>query len=82
VLPPDPRDQRETRPPHLPNSLLEIIREDIRDIPVHGVRPIPLSDIEPRLPYPVPPKIWCIGLNYKTHAEDINAVQPEEPAVS
>jgi len=27
----------------------------------------------------VPPKIWCIGLNYKTHAEDINAVQPEEP---
>ena len=29
---------------HLPNSLLEIIRNDIRDIPVHGVRPIPLSD--------------------------------------
>jgi 2-keto-4-pentenoate hydratase/2-oxohepta-3-ene-1,7-dioic acid hydratase in catechol pathway len=26
-----------------------------------------------------PPKIWCIGLNYNTHAEDINAVQPEEP---
>jgi 2-keto-4-pentenoate hydratase/2-oxohepta-3-ene-1,7-dioic acid hydratase in catechol pathway len=64
---------------HLPNSLLEIIRNDIRDIPVHGVRPIPLSDVEPRLPYIVPPKIWCIGLNYKTHAEDINAVQPEEP---
>src|SRR5580704_15265715 len=64
---------------HLPNSLLEIIRNNIRDIPVHGVRPIPLSDIEPRLPYEVPPKIWCIGLNYKTHAEDINAVQPEEP---
>jgi 2-keto-4-pentenoate hydratase/2-oxohepta-3-ene-1,7-dioic acid hydratase in catechol pathway len=64
---------------HLPNSLLEIIRNNIRDIPVHGVRPIPLSDIEPRLPYEVPPKIWCIGLNYKTHAEDINATQPEEP---
>jgi 2-keto-4-pentenoate hydratase/2-oxohepta-3-ene-1,7-dioic acid hydratase in catechol pathway len=64
---------------HLPNSLLEIIRNNIRDIPVRGVRPIPLSDIEPRLPYNVPPKIWCIGLNYKTHAEDINATQPEEP---
>ena len=64
---------------HVPNSLLEIIRQDIRDIPVSGVRPIPLSQIEPRLPYEVPPKIWCIGLNYKTHAEDINAVQPEEP---
>jgi 2-keto-4-pentenoate hydratase/2-oxohepta-3-ene-1,7-dioic acid hydratase in catechol pathway len=64
---------------HLPNSLLEIIRNNIRDIPVDGVRTIPLSDIEPRLPYDVPPKIWCIGLNYKTHAEDINATQPEEP---
>jgi 2-keto-4-pentenoate hydratase/2-oxohepta-3-ene-1,7-dioic acid hydratase in catechol pathway len=64
---------------HLPNSLLEIIQNDIRDIPVNGVRPIPLSDVEPRLPYNIPPKIWCIGLNYKTHAEDINATQPEEP---
>lgn len=64
---------------HIPNDLLQIIQEDIRQIPVKGVRPIPLTDIEPRLPYNVPPKIWCIGLNYKTHAEDINAQQPEEP---
>lgn len=64
---------------HLPNSLLEIIRAEIREIPTAGVRPIPLTDIEPRLPYAVPPKIWCIGLNYKTHAEDIQATQPEEP---
>jgi 2-keto-4-pentenoate hydratase/2-oxohepta-3-ene-1,7-dioic acid hydratase in catechol pathway len=41
---------------------------------------ISLADITPHLPYDVPPKIWCIGLNYKSHAEDINAVQPEEPA--
>jgi 2-keto-4-pentenoate hydratase/2-oxohepta-3-ene-1,7-dioic acid hydratase in catechol pathway len=41
---------------------------------------IPLGDVTPHLPYDVPPKIWCIGLNYKSHAEDINAVQPEEPA--
>src|SRR5580692_4564410 len=41
---------------------------------------IPLRDVTPHLPYDVPPKIWCIGLNYKSHAEDINAVQPEEPA--
>jgi 2-keto-4-pentenoate hydratase/2-oxohepta-3-ene-1,7-dioic acid hydratase in catechol pathway len=63
----------------LPDNLLEIIRCDIRDIPVDGVRPIPLRDVEPRLPYAVPPKIWCIGLNYKTHADDISATQPEEP---
>jgi 2-keto-4-pentenoate hydratase/2-oxohepta-3-ene-1,7-dioic acid hydratase in catechol pathway len=41
---------------------------------------IPLTDVTPHLPYDVPPKIWCIGLNYKSHAEDIKAVQPEEPA--
>jgi len=41
---------------------------------------ISLADVTPHLPYDVPPKIWCIGLNYKSHAEDINAVQPEEPA--
>ena len=64
---------------HIPNSVLEIIKADLRDIPVHGVRPLPLRDVEPRLPYDVPPKIWCVGLNYKTHADDISAVQPEEP---
>lgn len=64
---------------HTPNSLLEIIRQDIRSLPTAGVAPIPMSDIEPRLPYAVPPKIYCIGLNYKSHAEDIAAVQPEEP---
>jgi 2-keto-4-pentenoate hydratase/2-oxohepta-3-ene-1,7-dioic acid hydratase in catechol pathway len=64
---------------HLPNSLLGIVQHDIREIPVAGVRPIPLSDVQPQLPYNVPPKIWCIGLNYKMHAEDINAAQPEEP---
>ena len=63
----------------VPNSVLEIIQQDIREIPAERVRPLALSEIEPRLPYAVPPKIWCIGLNYKTHAEDIDAVQPEEP---
>jgi len=63
----------------LPNSLLEIIRQDIREIPTARVHPIGLNEVEPRLPYEVPPKIWCIGLNYKSHAADINAVQPEEP---
>jgi 2-keto-4-pentenoate hydratase/2-oxohepta-3-ene-1,7-dioic acid hydratase in catechol pathway len=40
---------------------------------------IPLSEVRLRLPYPVPPKIWCIGLNYLSHAHDIQAQQPEEP---
>ena len=40
---------------------------------------LPLSEVKLCLPYPKPGKIWCIGLNYKSHAEDISAVQPEEP---
>ena len=65
---------------HLPNSVLGLIQQDARNIPTEGVRPLPMEDVELRLPYAAPPKIWCIGLNYRSHAEDIDAVQPEEPA--
>ncbi len=65
----------------VPNDLLAIIQsgdlEPLRTL--DSVATIPLPEIHPVLPYDVPPKIWCIGLNYKSHAEDINAVQPEEP---
>lgn len=40
---------------------------------------IPIAEVQLCLPYPRPPKVWCIGLNYGSHAEDINAVQPDEP---
>ena len=40
---------------------------------------LPLSNVQLELPYPRPPKVWCIGLNYKSHAEDLDEVQPEEP---
>ncbi len=40
---------------------------------------IPLAEVRLRIPYPKPGKVWCIGLNYQSHAEDINAAQPEEP---
>ena len=63
----------------VPDDLLEIIRTGTDQIETAGVPTLPLSEITPRLPYPVPPKIWCIGLNYRSHAEDIQAVQPEEP---
>jgi 2-keto-4-pentenoate hydratase/2-oxohepta-3-ene-1,7-dioic acid hydratase in catechol pathway len=66
----------------IPDSLLEIIEQNsvaqLRDLG-DGLESIPLNEVKPMLPYDVPPKIWCIGLNYKSHAEDINAVQPEEP---
>lgn len=69
------------RGPCVPDDLLALIQggslEPLRDL--RDIEGIPLDRVTPTLPYPVPPKIWCIGLNYKSHAEDINAVQPEEP---
>jgi 2-keto-4-pentenoate hydratase/2-oxohepta-3-ene-1,7-dioic acid hydratase in catechol pathway len=63
----------------VPNDLLAIIQTGTAGINTAGVKTLPLGEVTPRLPYDVPPKIWCIGLNYLSHAEDINAVQPEEP---
>lgn len=65
----------------VPNDLLQIIRRSDLD-PLRqagGLPAIPFDQVRPLTPYDVPPKIWCIGLNYHSHAVDINAVQPEEP---
>lgn len=65
----------------VPDDLLEIIRQDstgpLRE--TEGLEAIPMDQVRPLTPYDVPPKIWCVGLNYYSHAVDINAVQPEEP---
>ena len=69
----------------LAEDLLALIQsggvEELKQCGVEELRgaALPLAEIRLRLPYPVPPKIWCIGLNYLSHAEDIQAVQPEEP---
>jgi len=65
----------------LPDDLLAIIQSGKAaelDVPPSG-ESIPLTEVNTLTPYGTPPKIWCIGLNYKSHAEDIDAVQPEEP---
>jgi 2-keto-4-pentenoate hydratase/2-oxohepta-3-ene-1,7-dioic acid hydratase in catechol pathway len=65
----------------VPDDLLEIIEHGVDALRDAGPAPgIPWNEVRPLVPYDVPPKIWCIGLNYKSHAEDIQAVQPEEPA--
>jgi 2-keto-4-pentenoate hydratase/2-oxohepta-3-ene-1,7-dioic acid hydratase in catechol pathway len=65
----------------LPDDILTLIQSgDYADPgPLDALDAIPFDRVTPLLPYDVPPKIWCIGLNYHSHAEDINAVQPEEP---
>jgi 2-keto-4-pentenoate hydratase/2-oxohepta-3-ene-1,7-dioic acid hydratase in catechol pathway len=66
-----------------PLELLELIQSEnltaLADLSGALDADIPLGEVTLRLPYPRPGKIWCIGLNYKSHAEDINAVQPDEP---
>lgn len=65
----------------LPRNLLPLIQggdmDPLQDL--RGLYAIPADRIQPLLPYDVPPKIWCIGLNYKKHAEELGAAQPEEP---
>lgn len=65
----------------VPDDLLAIIRNGALE-PLRaaaGLAAIPLGEVVPQLPYDAPPKIWCIGLNYRSHAEDLQAAQPEEP---
>jgi 2-keto-4-pentenoate hydratase/2-oxohepta-3-ene-1,7-dioic acid hydratase in catechol pathway len=62
-----------------PDDLLTIIQTGAHVGDPAGVETIPFDQVTPVLPYDVPPKIWCIGLNYHSHAVDIDAVQPEEP---
>lgn len=43
-------------------------------------RLLPLAEVKYAPPYRRPHKIWGIGLNYKEHAADLDAVHPEQPA--
>jgi 2-keto-4-pentenoate hydratase/2-oxohepta-3-ene-1,7-dioic acid hydratase in catechol pathway len=42
---------------------------------------IPLSEARLLAPIASPPKILCLGLNYKTHVAETKAVLPEEPVI-
>ena len=67
----------------IPEELLALIEADcldeLRDASAGIEATLPLGEVRLLLPYARPGKIWCIGLNYRSHAEDIDAVQPEEP---
>lgn len=64
-------------------DLFTLIREQqidaVRDLAQGLEGETPLAEVRLCLPYQQPGKVWCIGLNYLSHAEDISAVQPEEP---
>lgn len=45
-----------------------------------AARGIPLANATFLPPLSDPPKIWCIGLNYRDHAADLDEQSPDEPA--
>ena len=68
---------------NFPSALLSLIQSDEAQslgALAQGLEAeIPLQDVRLRIPYANPGKVWCIGLNYRSHAEDLSEVQPEEP---
>lgn len=46
---------------------------------LHG-RGVDVASVRFVAPLHDPPKIWCIGLNYREHATDLDERSPEEPA--
>ena len=68
---------------NFPRTLLSLIQSDeaaaLRALAQGLQAEIPLADVRLRIPYTNPGKVWCIGLNYRSHAEDLSEVQPEEP---
>jgi len=46
-----------------------------------GAALVPAAEVRLLAPIPRPPKILCIGLNYRSHAEEIGLAIPEYPIV-
>ena len=68
---------------NFPCTLLSLIQSDaapaLRALAQGVEAEIPMQDVRLRIPYANPGKVWCIGLNYRSHAEDLSEVQPDEP---
>lgn len=66
-----------------PNEMLALIEsgqiEAVKQLAAGLEAEIPIAEARLRIPYGNPGKVWCIGLNYRSHAEDLNERQPEEP---
>lgn len=61
-------------------ALIESGSKDALDALSRDLRAeIPIREVRLRIPFSKPGKVWCIGLNYRSHAEDLSEVQPEEP---
>jgi 2-keto-4-pentenoate hydratase/2-oxohepta-3-ene-1,7-dioic acid hydratase in catechol pathway len=62
-------------------GVLSIVSEAVsRHAGEIALRGRPVSTVQFLAPLRRPSKIWCIGLNYREHASDLDERSPEEPA--
>ncbi len=76
-LPAAAPDLPEDWPAILGAGLLDRVREVAEAAPP-DVR-FPIADVRLLRPIPLPPKLLCVGLNYRAHAEEANMAIPEHP---
>ena len=57
---------------------LELVKSLMSNKEVAKLSGIPFSDVTIRAPFLNPPKIWCIGLNFQDHADDLDAKRPTD----
>jgi 2-keto-4-pentenoate hydratase/2-oxohepta-3-ene-1,7-dioic acid hydratase in catechol pathway len=61
-------------------EVARFVRERPTEASTLAASGVPLSNAVFLPPYNDPPKIWCIGLNYREHAADLDEQSPDEPA--
>jgi 2-keto-4-pentenoate hydratase/2-oxohepta-3-ene-1,7-dioic acid hydratase in catechol pathway len=72
-------------PGHEPASVRALLQADRlgelgdRLVAGQGWDGVPLDDVSLRPPVPDPDKIVCLGLNYRSHAEEQGAEPPDSP---
>ncbi len=66
-------------------TLAELLAADALDEAAHAARgaapDVGLAEVELEIPIPSPPKVICVGRNYKGHVAEANAKLPRQPSV-
>ena len=63
------------------SGLIDEVNRLINDLSEAEVRKISMEEVALRAPILYPPKIICLGLNYRDHAEESGAEVPDEPII-
>jgi 2-keto-4-pentenoate hydratase/2-oxohepta-3-ene-1,7-dioic acid hydratase in catechol pathway len=72
--------------PNLPDDVIGLLQgwtgfaDRVRHAALHGPS-LPPGSVKFLAPVPKPPKVICVGLNYKDHAAESGVPPPEEPVI-